>query len=764
MSPRMPLTPATVILNTAALWAATAVAAAAWWPIYQDLRFIVLAVVATLVGSAIAITGALLRWPSAIVAPVTVLAFAVLGVPLAVPDEAIGGLLPSLPGLLDLFSGVALGWKQLLTITLPVGSYQGLLVPALVLLLLSSVVSLTVALRARQGDLAVIAPVVVFVVGLAFGPRTAHWPLLLALGLLAVSLLWLLWRRWYRRRGAIRALQGAGPGAQPVLGLRTVVSAVVIMAIAGAAAVAITAVVPPAGPREVLRSAVEQPFDPRDYPSPLSGFRQYLRDTAASEVMFTVSGLPEGARIRIATLDSYDGVVYAVGSARVTSESGAFTRVPYVYDQSAVAGEQVAVDVEIGAYSGVWLPTVGKFESVAFSGDRASTLRESFFYNDTASTAAVIGGVESGDAYRLEAVLPAQPTERQLAAATAGSATVPALGRVPAELATALEGYVSAADSQGARLLAMIDGLRSEGYISHGLGEEEPPSRSGHAADRITQLLSDQRMIGDAEQYAVTAALMARELGFPARVVVGFLPDDSGEVTGDMVTAWIEVSTAQYGWVALDPVPPVRDIPEEQPEDPSEVSRPQSVISPPDEERDLTDNQTPVETSQDDQPVVEGWLLVLLAVARVLGWTLLGVGLILAPFIVIIAAKLRRRQLRRRAASPLQQISGGWREFEDAALDHGYALPRHATRSELAAAVGGERPLAVAAVTDRAVFAPVEPSADDAAEVWRSIDELTADLGAGRTRWERLRARASVRSLGGRRVLRRPRGRSGGRS
>ena len=32
-------------------------------------------------------------------------------------------------------------------------------------------------------------------------------------------------------------------------------------------------------------------------------------------------------------------------------------------------------------------------------------------------------------------------------------------------------------------------------------------------------------MVGDGEQYAVAAALMAREIGFPARVVVGYLPD-----------------------------------------------------------------------------------------------------------------------------------------------------------------------------------------------------------------------------------------------
>ena len=748
MTPRPPA----IVLNTAALWLATAVAAAAWWPIYQDARFIVVVVVATLVGSAIAILGAVLRWPSAIVAPVTVVAFALVGVPLAVPSQALYGVLPTLGGEIELFAAVALGWKQLLTITLPVGSYQSLLVPALVLVLLSTVVALSVALRSRRGDLAVIAPVVLFIVGLAFGAREAHWPIELALGLLAVSLLWLMWRRWYRRRQAVLALTGS----HAVFGLRTIVSAVLVMAIAGAAAVAVTAVIPPTQPREVLRTAIDQPFDPRDYPSPLAGFRQYLREATAGEVMFTVSGLPEGARIRIATLDSYDGVVYAVGSDTVTSESGSFTRVPYVYDQSSVEGEQLSLDVEIEGYSGVWLPTVGKFENVEFGGGRAADLREAFYYNDTASTAAVIGGIEQGDSYHLDAVLPAQPGQQQLVSATAGSATVPQLGLVPTELSTALERYTSGIDGQGARLIAVIDGLRSEGYISHGVGEEEPPSRSGHSADRITQLLTDQRMIGDAEQYAVTAAIMARQLGFPARVVFGFLPDDTGVVTGDMVTAWIEVDTAQYGWVTLDPTPPVRAIPEEEPEEPSEVSRPQSVIQPPDEERDLTDNQAPVETTQDEQPAIEGWVIVLLAVARVLGWTLLALGILASPFVVIVAAKLRRRQLRRKASSPLQRISGGWREFEDAVVYHGYALPRHATRSELARTVGGAQPLAVAAVADRAVFAPVEPDAAEAASLWQSIDELTASLDDGKSRWERLRARVSVRSLGGRRrVLRR---------
>jgi hypothetical protein len=143
-------------------------------------------------------------------------------------------------------------------------------------------------------------------------------------------------------------------------------------------------------------------------------------------------------------------------------------------------------------------------------------------------------------------------------------------------------------------------------------------------------------------------------------------------------------------------------------------------------------------------------VLVLLAIARVVGWMLLVVGILVSPFVVIIAAKLRRRQLRRKAASALQQIAGGWREFEDAALDHGFTPPPAATRAEFASSIGTEGASSVAVLADRAIFSPIEPDVEQAAELWRSVDALTASLAVGKTRWQRLRARVSVRSLGGR--------------
>ncbi|MFW8745697.1 transglutaminase-like domain-containing protein, partial [Mesorhizobium japonicum] len=168
------------------------------------------------------------------------------------------------------------------------------------------------------------------------------------------------------------------------------------------------------------------------------------------------------------------------------------------------------------------------------------------------------------------------------------SAQVPRVQVVPDGLAVHLDGYVQGKTTPGSRLLAAIDGMRQEGYISHGLSGSEPASRSGHAADRISELFTARQMIGDAEQYAVAGALMARQLGFPARVVFGFAPSQTGDVTvsGADVSAWIEVDTAQYGWVAIDPVPQVRPIPQETPQDPNKVARPESIVPPPPDKAD----------------------------------------------------------------------------------------------------------------------------------------------------------------------------------
>lgn len=753
---RPPRSAASVALDVALVWLMLAAAAAAFWPVYRDPWYLVAAGAAVAAGTAVALLGARLRWPSSVVLLVAFGVFVVIGVPFAVPGRASWGVLPSWAGILDLLSGIAYGWKQLLTITLPVGDYQALLVPAFLLLYTASLTSVTIAARARFPELAVIPPVVAFLVALAFGPDDAFRPVPLALGILVTTLVFLVGQRWRRRRAAVRALARATPDAEgrpletaggAVLGFRAAVAAGLILATASAAAVGATTIAPVTAQREVLRAVIEQPFDPRDYPSPLAGFRRYLRDDRVDEPMLRVSGLPEGTRLRVATLDSYDGVVYAVGSAVVDTSSGVFVRIPQSVDQSRVAGEPVAFDVVVADYRGVWVPGAGAFESIEFDGPRSAELSDAFYYNATTGTAAVVAGLSAGDRYRVHAVLPDQPDAEALADVTPGDAAVPRIDAIPEELALYLEERVRPITAPGERLTAMLDALRTDGYISHGLDPAEPPSRSGHGADRIAELVTAPQMIGDAEQYAVAAALMARQLGFPARVVFGFVPRD-GVVRGEDATAWIEVDTAQHGWIAIDPVPDDRPIPEEEPEEDSQVARPPSIVPPPPDPADPQGEQTAPDSSQDEPDQLDPFLAALIAVARVAGVTLLVVAAVLAPFLFVVAAKAHRRRLRRAAPDVVQRIRGGWDEFADAVVDHGYPAPPAATRSELAAVAGGLPSRVLAAVADRAVFAPERADPADADRVWGAVADLRASLDAGLTRRQRLRAVVSLRSFG----------------
>jgi hypothetical protein len=750
-----------VVINTVLAIVTTGLAAASFWPIYQDAAFVIMLAVTLVVGAAIALCGALFRWPSIVVGGAVVATYLVLGVPLAIPSEATGGVIATAQGFVTLVTATWESWKQLVTISLPVGSYQALLVPAFILTLLAIVVGLTVALRAKHGELAAIPPVLLLAAGIMLGPGSSSLPIGLTLGLMAILLIWLIWFRWQRRSASIGLLaEHTGvlvetPRERRFAGARTVIGAAVILVVAGVAGTAAAIVLPARADRQVVRTAIEQPFDPRAYASPLSGFRNYLEPAESDVAMLTVSGLPADRRIRIATLDTYDGVVYSVGTDQVSSASGSFTRVPYRLEQSGVHGTDDAISVTVRGYSGVWVPGSGQLQQITFTGGDIEALTGSFYYNDTSGTGAVTRGLRPGDAYTMDAVVKPLFTPAELAGTQPGSASVPKPSVVPDELTQALQKYSSAQSTPGTKLAAALKGLQADGYISHGIGPNEPVSRSGHGADRITQLLTDDPMVGDQEQYAVTAALMARQLGYPARVVVGFAAPASAPaqgpvtLTGSDISAWIEVQTRAAGWVTVDPTPPVRPIPPKQPDTPTQISRPQTNVLPPvDDTQSQRDEPPQAQIDNSDQNNPDPFLAAILAVLTIVGWTLLGLAIVSAPFLAIIGAKWRRRTLRRTAPTSVDRISGGWREFADAAIDHGYDPPPQATRTEFARTVGGSRTAALASVADRAVFGPAAPSPDEADTVWRAVDELRRALGRRLSPWRRFVALISLRSLG----------------
>lgn len=744
-----------VLINTAFFVALMAIAALSLWPIYQSGHFVIVAAVTIVVGCGIALAGALRRWSSPIILGALVVAYLALGVPLAVPDQAIAGVLPSGRGFIDLVTGSALSWKQLVTVDLPVETYQALLVPAFILLLVGGVVGLSVALRAQRGELGILAPITIVVVGIVLGPAEAVRPLVIAISFLLVSLFWMIWRASYRRRLAVAVLTGAGAGrvgsatsvATRARGVvRQSISAVVVLAIALGAGIAASAWLAPDADRAVVRTAITRPFDPRDYASPLSGFRSFWQPATADTSLFTVTGLPNGSRIGIATMDTYNGVVYTVGSSAVNSASGSFARVPASIPRDG--GTAIDYSVEITGLSGVWLPLAGDLESIEFTGTGATVLGDSFYFNKNTGNGAVIGGLATGDGYTVHAVVPDVPTDEELSSVSPGPAEVPTPTNVPDELIAAVDDYTAGLDAPGEKLLAVIDAIRSTGYISHGVDPEIPFSRSGHSADRLIRLLTESPMLGDGEQYATAVALMANQIGFPARVVMGFIPESgTSDVTGSDVSAWVEVNTAGSGWVPLTATPDDRVIPEKLPEETEQISRPQVVVPPPPPPEDAL--VEPQRTAEDDNPKDEPnpFWAILFEVLKIVGISALIVAILLSPVITILALKASRRKRRRRADTPRGSISGGWDELVDTATDYGYRIPTGATRSEFVTAVGQQDMSPLATVADEAVFGAATVANGAAEEYWRDLESLKKSWAKDYTRWERLKASLAVRSL-----------------
>jgi transglutaminase-like putative cysteine protease len=713
-----------------------AVAATPLWPVYRSPALIAVAVGALVVGGAIAAAGALRRLPAYAVAALTALGFVLFGVPLAVPSQAATRILPTAEGLRSLVLGAATSWKQMLSVDLPLGDYEALLVPAWIVLLVAVVVGLSLALRLRSRGWAVLAPVGVLAFAIAFGARTGQRPVATGVVFGIVALGWAVWT-------AARAGRGAGRGA----GAARPIAAVVLVAVCLGAGGALVARATPS--RDVLRTAVQPPFDPHHYVSPLSAYRNSVLAPAKTETMLTVTGLPVGGRIRVATLDDYDGRVFALGTS---PSSGSFARVASIVDQTGVAGREATVGVTVGDYSDVWLPTVGALTSISFEGSDSASLRDSFFYDRDASSAAVLGGVSRGDRYTVDAVVPTATSAAVLAAATPGDAEQPKAEHVPAALIAAAKKHYGSASTPGARLAAVADWLRS-GYVSDS-GPGQPFSASGHSAGRLTSLVTANPMLGDAEQYAPALALVARSLGFPSRVVLGYAPTSSeakkGTValTGSDLTAWVEVESANGQWLTVDPNPKVRPVPESSKTQSQSVAQPQTVLPPPppvQHDTAVTQNRDAQKTKHD--PGLPVWLRIVLAGLRVAGIVLVIAAIVLAPLWAIALARWIRRRQRRRRDRESSVVTGAWSELLDDVRDRGFTVPRAATRSEVATLIGTPAVAILAERAERSVFSSQRLDPGDVDDYWRLSREASRGLADGQPRWPRFRYHLSARSL-----------------
>jgi hypothetical protein len=729
-----------------------AVALVGFWPTFAGGSFLPAAIGGIVLGLAIAGVAAWRRWGILIITGLVIAAYFVFGAAFALPHTAILGSIPSLETLQKLALGPVTAWKQMLTTVAPVSAVDGHLIVPFLLALVFTTLTASLALRLPLVAWALLPAGALLMLVIALGTPQPAFPVVQGLIFAVVSIAWLALRQIWAPQNMAVSVSEVDPSRAAHMRMRRLLAGVAVLAIAGGAGVATSAIAAPAEPRHVFRDVIIPPFNIRDYPSPLQAFRKNVRDDV-DETLFTVQGLPKGARIRTAVMDEYDGMVYNVIDGGPTSSS-AFS--PLRSGMSAGAeGVPVTLNIAVDEYNAVWMPTAGELSEIRFTGDRAEELRRGTYVNTGTGTAVSTVKLQKGDEYSVDAVMPSAPDDDQLADVDFGSVAKPKQSNVPEELTALAAETVASAESPIEQVRALESFLSEGGFFSHGL-EGEVLSRAGHTSERITTLIGGDQMIGDDEQYAVAMALLAGELGIPVRVVMGYYPDEEQEgealftATGDNVHSWVEVNFEGFGWLPFNPTPPEDQVPNDQNTKPRVDPKPQVLQPPPppQEPVDLPPTLPDDRESEDENLNLAGIIGAILLIG---GITLGILALLMSPFIVIGAWKASKRRSRRAAARTADRISGGWDELTDRAVDYGARLTPGGTRPEEAAAVVAT--LAVPRVADLAqradadVFGPSDPTPEDVEAFWGEVDTIVGGLGEDAGFWKRTKARLSLRSL-----------------
>ena len=722
----------------------------AFGPVFGDVSGYVAAGGGVLAGAAVGVVAAWRGWSVFGTTAAALAVFVLLGGPLALPSTTLGGVVPTPETVNRLFVLTYQSWRDLLTVSVPASSFTGPAVVPYLSGLVCAVASLSLALRGRRHLWALAPAAVLLVVGILWGTKSAPAATVQGAVFCVTCLAWAAWRAALRQQRDNAHLLTSRRTSTSAQRQRFLAGAVVLL-VAGGTSVVLGGGMVSASERFVLRDAVVPPLDLRAYPSPLTRYRYYERDQK-EETLFTVTGLPEGARLRVATMDGYDGHVFSVDAA-----SAQFRRVGSRIGVEPPDGART-VGVEIGEYTGVWVPGGGEVGGVEFLGPRTDELAASLYHSSDSGTMLTTSGLRSGDAYDVTLAPDPEPSDDDLVDDSIVTGAVEAPVDVPDAIAGITAEFAEPGKSQIDQLRMLESKFREVGFYSN----DDAVSVSGHYDGRLTQLFAGARMVGDDEQYATAMALMVRQLGYPARVVLGFYPEEPVDgsriaFTGNDAHVWVEVPFAEAGWVAFDPTPDRDKTPDTKVPKPDEVPQPQVLPPPvpPEEPTDPPEDQTDESRStdrDDDGPVVP-------AGVKVVGYVLGGTALLASPFAAIVLLKRRRRARRRGTGRTADRISGGWAEVVDTARDLGVAGPARVTRQEtardLAATFPSTAPVAVAERMDAHVFGQGEPTTQDVEEMWRQVDELRTGMARSVHPVRRLRAAFSLTSLIHRRRTRR---------
>lgn len=252
--------------------------------------------------------------------------------------------------------------------------------------------------------------------------------------------------------------------------------------------------------------------------------------------------------------------------------------------------------------------------------------------------------------------------------------------QVPVALTRTARQVTRGAHTEFNQLVALQRWFRETGGFRYSTA---PAPGSGMAL--LARFVTTDR-VGYCEQFAAAMAVMARTLGIPSRVVVGFLrptgkspATGSVEFTSDDLHAWPEFYFSGSGWVRFDPTPAVRSG-----AGPAyarqEVRPPRSQAS-----QGPSTAPTPVATPTPTPKQATGTTS---SASDTGGSTLWWLVFPVLALLLCVAPRIVRARQRRRRLAPLtapEFAAGCWDELRATAIDLDLTWPAHGTiRSILA--------------------------------------------------------------------------------
>jgi len=537
-------------------------------------------------------------------------------------------------------------------------------------------------------------------------------------------------------------------------------------AVLGGAAIAVALVVAPLVPGASSDPLLDVAGSGRDgsggrsyKPSlvPFVDIGEKLRDVDDVE-LFNVRS-PVADYWRIAALDTYSGA--GGGSWTLSAEGDGSVDVGLPSEPPANTLQQ---EFAIGPLGERWLPAayqpaaitladtlvVKSSRTIVADADAVSDLR----YTVWSQLPPLAGQQFSASELAATAAAPPRDVARFLA--LPHTTEIDQIGAIANDVVTA-----AGATTPYAQAAALRDYFRDDGRFVYDttVGESDDGSA-------IMQFLDARR--GFCVQFASAYAVMARTLGIPARVAVGFTPGKLGadgryHVTSHDAHAWPEVYLSGMGWTHLfDPTPGSESgattggsaLPhDEAASAPTATTLPPPTV-PTTPSQGTTDTPprtgsaaggatpppTPAVTPAGSSSSTGAWFPVLVVLALVV----VALG---GYAVAVLALKRRRRARRHRADTPALAVSGAWAEALDRLHEASVEPQAAQTPLDLAASVTAGtsgatmRPMRrLARVYGAARYGDGVVAADDARDAWKSLDELEHALADGvpwTRRWRR---------------------------